>query len=425
MSSSSKPRCSRCGSENLVKDGVQNTSDGRGPNGQQRYRCKDCGCRGTGAPMSGTPGISEARSRRAKERAEARVAAGEGRFVITSAQNATPVHKGFFKALRIYCERRRAQLIVIPYRYKNPTSIWSAAAQDDDWWAPELAPYLVDHRINLDKHLQLLGDIKTQPTAVNPLLGYESVSGAQSAIIGHPKLELKTVATPQSSLPKILTTTGAVTQKNYIQGKAGKLGEFHHTFGACVVELKNGLFHLRQINALDDGSFIDLTEEYSPHGVAKAGRALALVMGDTHQEFVDPNVVKATFDGPNSIVSILKPQHLVWHDLHDFYSRNHHHRGEVFINYVKHHSGHDNVAEALAGTFAFVDRVSPPDAINIIVKSNHPDALGRWIKESDPRQDPRTASSGPRPSQQCATARAGRTAARARSTPSPSGEPRC
>ena len=118
------------------------------------------------------------------------------------------------------------------------------------------------------------------------------------------------MATPQSSLPKILTTTGAVTQKNYIQGKAGKLGEFHHTFGACVVELKNGLFHLRQINALDDGSFIDLTEEYSPHGVAKAGRALALVMGDTHQEFVDPNVVKATFDGPNSIVSVLKPQHL-------------------------------------------------------------------------------------------------------------------
>ena len=100
MSSSSKPRCSRCGSENLVKDGV-NTSDGRGPNGRQRYRCKDCGCRGLGAPMSGTPGISEARSRRAKERAEARVAAGEGRFVITSAQNATPVHKGFFRALRI------------------------------------------------------------------------------------------------------------------------------------------------------------------------------------------------------------------------------------------------------------------------------------------------------------------------------------
>jgi hypothetical protein len=111
-------------------------------------------------------------------------------------------------------------------------------------------------------------------------------------------------------------------------------------------------------------------------------------MGDTHAEFVDPAVARGTFHGPDSLVAVLRPKVLVWHDLHDFYSRNHHHRGEVFINYVKHHTGKDNVERALDETFAFVDSVTPRDARNIFVSSNHPDALSRWVREADPKTDP-------------------------------------
>jgi len=309
------------------------------------------------------------------------------RFVITSAQNATPVFRPFFNSLLNYCKLNRAELVVIPYRYKNVTSQWTEKSQADDWWAAELVPYLYNRRRDLDKHLVLLGDIMTQPTASSPLQGFETISGSKSAIIGHPKLELTCVPTPQSRLPKILTTTGAVTERNYVQAKAGKKGEFHHTFGACVVELADRLFHMRQINATNDGTFCELDSEYGPDWVERGVPLEALNMGDTHEEFVSPAVVKATF-GEGGIVKTLKPKQLIWHDLHDFYSRNHHHRGEVFTNIAKQQNGLDNVEAGLRKTFAFLDQYTPKGVKSVIVNSNHPNALARWIKESDWRSDP-------------------------------------
>ena len=192
---------------------------------------------------------------------------GAQRFVITSAQNATPVSPAYWDALQTYCKHNQAQLIVIPYRYKNPTSSWTAEQEDDEWWAPEVQPYLLSDRVDLSDSLVILADIKTQPTASRPLSGFQTFSGGKSAIVGHPKLELETVPTPQHKLPKILTTTGACTLPNYSDSKAGKVGTHHHTLGAAVVELDGDAFHLRQINATHDGCFYDMTTYYMPHGV--------------------------------------------------------------------------------------------------------------------------------------------------------------
>jgi hypothetical protein len=349
-----------------------------------RGQCAWHGTRPVGWEADQQAGVDQATAKKLARTVSKR---GARRLVITAAQNATPVNRAFLQSLQTYCAERQAQLLVIPYRYKNPTSMWSEAADNDDWWAPELAPYLMDQRVELNANLVLLADIKTQPTASAPLQGFETVTGAKSAVIGHPKLALKSVPTPQSRMAKILTTTGAVTEKNYIPSKAGKKAEHHHTFGAAVVELDGKRFHLRQINATHDGSFCDLDREYA--GAKVRQRSVeALVMGDTHAEFVDPVVLAATFEGPDSIVATLKPRHLVWHDLHDFYSRNHHHRGEVFINYVKHHAGKANVRRGLEETFGLVDRVTPKGCVNIFVPSNHPDALARWVKEADPKTDP-------------------------------------
>jgi hypothetical protein len=316
------------------------------------------------------------------------------RYVITAAQNATPVNAAFFASLQVYCQENDAQLLVIPYRYKNPTSQWSEKAQADDWWAPELVPHLLAHRTEIGAHVTILADIMTQPTATNPTRGFESIAGARSAIIGHPKLELTTVPTPQQKLPKILTTTGAVTEKNYIQATAGKKGEFHHTFGACVLEIdgvnNDDAFHMRQINAVHDGSFMDLDREYRPGGCSPVDRAAGIVLGDEHLEFADPQVVAATF-GKGGIVETLRPKFVVRHDVHDFYSRNHHHRFEPFVNFAKHHAGKDNVERALDECFDAIDRTTPPGTINVLVPSNHPDALARWVKETDPRTDPENA----------------------------------
>jgi hypothetical protein len=312
-------------------------------------------------------------------------------FVITAAQNATPIHEEFYASLQTYCKARHAQLLVIPYRYHNPTSLFGKKAQDSDWWDAKLVPYLMDKEIKLNKYITVLGDIKTQPTASSPTSGFETYTGSKSAVLGHPKLELVCVPTPQKKLPKILTTTGAVTKKNYTPTNVGKRGEYHHTFGAALVEIDGDRFYLRQLNAVRDGTFIDLDKKYTPAGVKNVLNAEALVLGDLHQEFLDPAVSAATFSMQHgdSMLRVLLPKRLVFHDVHDFYARNHHHRDNVFINYAKHKAGMTNVEAGLDATFAFIDKISTLGyCTNVFVASNHPDALARWVRETDPKQDP-------------------------------------
>mgnify|MGYP001598570646 CR=1 FL=1 len=322
-----------------------------------------------------------------EERIE-RARGGRATYVITAAQNATPVFAAGWKTLLAYCLHNSAQLLVIPHRYKNPTSVWSAKAQSHDWWAKETRPYLFNRRVELNKHLVVLGDVMTQPTAKRPLEGFETISAAKSAIIGHPKLELLTIPTPGTRLPKIMTTTGAITKKNYIPSRAGKEGEFHHTFGAAVAEVVGDRFYLRQINMRRDGSFCDLLTEYDGDTRRTYRRVPALVMGDTHVEVIDPQVVKATFTDDNSMVKVLRPEQLVWHDTFDGAAKNHHERGRPFHAYARYKAGKANVEAELNRCFALIDKVTPAATKNVFVASNHNDFLREWVENTDPRRDP-------------------------------------
>ncbi len=342
-------------------------------------------------PMRKLDAMAAAIKQQIAEPVKALIDFGARRFVVTSAQNATPVDVNYWDALKNFCRHTGSQLIVIPYRYKNPTSTWTADQEEDDWWAPEVQPYLLTNRTDLNDSLVILADIKTQPTASRPLSGFQTFSGGKSAIIGHPKLELETVPTPQHKLPKILTTTGACTVANYSDSKAGKVGTHHHTLGAAVVELDGDAFHLRQINATHDGCFYDLTTYYMPHGVRTGVSVAALIMGDSHIEVIDPNVVEATFIGDDSICQTLRPEYLVWHDVIDQYARNHHHKGDPFIAYAKHNSGiKNNVEQDLRFAFEVIDQLTPDFSKNIFVPSNHVDALKKWVKDTaaDPTRDP-------------------------------------
>lgn len=314
---------------------------------------------------------------------------GYKRYVITAAQNATPPHMDFLGSILNYCEVNDARLVVIPYRYHNLRSVYSTDKREDDWWHTSLEPYICDEMVRLSDNLVLMGHLKVQPTATAPLSGLESYSGQDSAIIGHPKIELKTVPTPSKVLPKIMSSTGTITVPNYSDTKAGYKGEFHHSLAAVVVEIDDdGDFHIRHIHADDStGEFYDLNRYYSPTSVEKIDRIAALVTGDTHAEFIDDAVKEATYTGKNSIMRVLNPEVMVYHDVEDFYSRNHHHRGNDIITFGKHHFGRDNVEESLQVTADFIDEVSDESTLNVIVKSNHDEAFDRWLREADPKMD--------------------------------------
>lgn len=381
-------KCPRCGEKTLRKGP-------RTPGGKTRWVCR-AGTRGERTycystvnpegPVRDQKGDSKAGDANPQFR---RKLGGMKRFVVTAAQNATPVNEPFFNSLLEYCNHNDAELVVIPIRYKNATSRWSESQENLERWDPALAPYLYNQRKKLCPNLVLLADVKTQPTAVNPLSGYEAMTHGESGILGHTKLQLHTVPTPQGYLPKIMTTTGAVTVPNYTDSKAGKLGEFHHTAAAVAVDIVGKKFFMYQLNATKDGSFQHLTTMYSPAGVFENRPVEALVFGDTHRKFIDNSVEDATF-GKAGMVETLDPTFLVFHDLHDAYAENVHHHKKPFISVAKRLSGFDNVRDEINGDVSWL-REKCRGRLGIIVASNHDNMLYRWIENNDWRLDPTNA----------------------------------
>lgn len=312
------------------------------------------------------------------------------RYIITSAQNATPIHAKLWQTLQVAAKHLDAELVVVPFRYKNPTSLWSQKQESDEWWAPEVTPFLFNVRKRLNANLVLAADVKMQPTAGSPLSGFESLTGAESCILGHPKMQLRSVPVPTGRYPKLLTTTGACTKQNYTDSKAGKIGEFHHFLGAVLVEIEGKRFHLRQLNAdKDDGSFIDLDQLYTPEGVQQAPPALALVMGDTHVRVTDAQVDRATF-GADGIVDTLNPQTLVFHDLIDGETTNPHEVGNPFLAEAKRKAQRQDVREEIREVVEFVN-VRARGRQAVIVDSNHHDFLARWVIRTDWKYDLKNA----------------------------------
>ncbi len=310
-------------------------------------------------------------------------------FIITSAQNATPVHADFWAILKRIEKARKASLFVIPLRYKNPTSQWTGSQQNAEWWPVEVRAHLFNQRRAINENLTILGDLKVQPTAVRPLTGAEGLSLASSGIIGHPKMQLRCIPTPQSKMAKMLTTTGACTVENYTDSRSGKIGEFHHSLSALVVERVNGKeFHLRQLHYDSRSkSVTDLCTRWTAKGAEPAPRPLALIMGDTHVDSIDPKVERATFAPLGGMVEVLRPLHLVYHDLLDAYSCNPHHFGNPFNKLAKLRAGADNVRAEVDRAVEFVSRRRGPHTSNI-VGSNHNDMLRRWVVSGDWKQEP-------------------------------------
>jgi len=377
-----RPNCPKCG------EPMRHSQDTRG---KHRWKCNKNGyCYST----VGDPSVVKKQDGTTKRKGPApkfKRPLDSKIFVVTAAQNATPLHTAFWTSLLQYCEFRGAELMVIPIRYKNATSRWTESQANAEWWLEHpdlykgvgpLQKYLWNVRKDLNKNIIVLGDIKVQPTAVSPLTGFEGITHGESGIFGHTKLQLKVVATPQGKYPKILTTTGACTVKNYTDTRAGKLGEFHHTLGAVVVEVDGPRFHLRQLNASKDGSFYDL--DYLYDGTKRKPTQYVgvpgLVMGDTHVEGIDPSVERATFQ---DIVPFFRPKKLFWHDLEDGGSVNHWAAKNPFVTAARHYSSAGSASEEFYSALKFVKDRTPEGVTSFIVASNHNDWLHRWILDRD------------------------------------------
>ena len=310
------------------------------------------------------------------------------RFIITWAQNNTPVHASFFKNIEVYAKHIGADIHVIAGRYKNPTSL--SDENSEDYWVDEVAPYLDANRQDIHKYLSLMSDVKIHPTATNPMSGLQGMSGINSCIFGSPKVQMEMIPVLEGNRPKMMLTTGSVTQINYTDSKSGKKGEFHHTLGFAVVEIKDAdTFFVRQVTAHDrTGSFSDLYFRVENGAIKRLEEISAIVLGDIHYGHHDDNILNETFQ----LMNKLKPEHVILHDVFDGNSISHHEMKDPFMQYAKEVEGSNSVEkeidEMLNGLENFKDFKNV-----VIVRSNHDDFLDRWLKNEDWKKQPTSKNS--------------------------------
>lgn len=344
--------------------------------------------------------LARARSRLPEptEPVEINAESGARVYILTCAQNDTPLHAKFVENLDAYAAARGAEIMVSRFTYDLGSYGASSVkpgqeklSNPDPTWAPWVEEHASDDRVRLAPDLLWCGEMNILPTAVRPLSGMETYTGVASGIIPHVKVAM--VSTPRllPAPPRFVYTTGAVTHPNYIQKKAGQKAEFHHVFGALIVEARaDGKWWVRQLNAdAKTGEFYDLQWRVRDGQVERADDWAGVVLGDLHDAESEPQMVNYSV----AMLRLGQPRAVVIHDALDWRNQSHHDRDNPHMRFAKFKRRHTSVTSELRRLGITLDWLhkSVPEAALILTRSNHDEALDRWLREVDFRKDPENA----------------------------------
>lgn len=353
------------------------------------------------APQPYIGGTLEAPDQR-RERAEGHT------FVFTCAQSNTYLNEPFFQALEKYCEARDATLHVSRFTYnkasfgKNSVKPGSKKSSDTDdiWFDPRILPYVSDEPLEITDDLIWCGELNVLPTRIDPLSSFKGYTRHSSGIIPHVKMAMQSIPTMKNDRAKFLYTTGTVTARNYIQKASGQVADFHHVFGALVVEVDDrGNWWARQLNADKAGGFYDLDTYWTASGARlykpeygdnnfTGVPVEAITHGDIHWTKVDMAVLETVF-APGGVVDQLRPRVQFFHDTIDFTARNHHNIKDPHFLHSMMLEGTDNVQQEFAEVGDFLNETAyRPWSRHVIVVSNHDQAIEHWLRNSVAMYDP-------------------------------------
>ena len=310
------------------------------------------------------------------------------RFIVSWCQSETNINHSFLDNIEAYASKIDAEILIVAGRYKNPTSLSTSKNIKDkesaikNTWHERVLPYLDAKRHKIHKHLELLSDVKIQPTASTPLSGLNSLTGLESCILGHPRVHLKSLPVLDGYPHKLLLTTGAVSVNNYTDTKVGKKSEFHHTFGFVVVELDGDDFHIRQVTADEDGSFYDLIYYVGNGEVTYHGGISAMVFGDLHLGETNDDALDISFD---MVDRLQCSDNIIIHDVFNGHSISHHESNQPFQLLKREKDGSDCLRRELREMADFFEEYN--NYKFTVVRSNHDEFLDRWLNSNDWRKN--------------------------------------
>lgn len=325
--------------------------------------------------------------------AKSRVLSDKKIHFYTAVQNGTPIFEAGFKSMLAYAEYHGAEVHCIPYRYKNPTSVFQDIAHEH--WPVSVIPYLDDTRHYLADNLLVCSDIKIQPTHSTPLVGLQAVTNGATAIIPHPRLHLMSSAVLEGQHKQRLWTTGSLSLPNYTDTLLGKKSASHHCFGFLVAEIDgegdDDNFHLRHVSVCDDGSFQDLWFCVDGDKITVDGKANTLRLGDIHTRKHIPAKIEASL----ALANILEPDFVVLDDVLDGESGFlcHHEKSDKVKAFHKIKQGRFSIQKEVEDVVELVKYIADNSAKSqiVVLRSNHDIWLDKLIRGSNWQEDPYNA----------------------------------
>lgn len=331
---------------------------------------------------------------------------GVHRYIITSAQNNTAPHPAW-RNLLAYCDWLNIQpnstcrLLVGSYVYsmaqfgRHSVKRGKDKGLQAEWYHPDLVPYLYDKRVVLAPSLTWCGEMNIMPTARDPLSGLEDYNGRSSNILPHAKQYMRSVPAMPTEGTKMNFLTGTITQRNYLQKKAGIVAEQNHVYGALIVEVDSaGDWWVRQLQIVGDKADAAIYDTFDDYAVRIQNEVVemgvegvdSVTWGDIHVAEM-PEDIRESHWGEDGLLDRLRPRRQFMHDIFSMYARGHHEIKDFHANYKKMVENKEKVEQEVIDTAEFLAYSNREWCQTIVVHSNHDRHLDRWLNEADPKRD--------------------------------------
>jgi len=304
-------------------------------------------------------------------------------FVVTTAVADSKAHVGFLEALDAYSKQHNAQIVIMPCEsvtnsFENKTAIFDPVFKDPSY-------LFVQNNSPLNDNITLCS-IQVSAKQLKPITGLQRLGNREgSYVFASPKQFLEYIPSGNSREKNFaIMTPGACTVPSYytetfVSKRLSYIAEHDHTIGAVIIEvIDDKKFDFRQIQAAEDGSFIDMGVEYRPDGSTQEVE-VNIVLGDLHAASVDQDAMGyflGTFRQFKGRINAI-----FLHDTFDGLSVNRHIQ-DITEKFYRNQTRKSSLEEEFKETYSVVsqfDNAFDPKEI-VIVKSNHDEFVDRYIK---------------------------------------------
>ena len=296
------------------------------------------------------------------------------KYIITSVQYNALVNRNFFSNMMKFAKDNGVDKIyafIQQGKYRDEQTLHPLLVNND------LIEFVDKKKLN---DSLMIFDTKILPQQIKPFTGMSSkLSRDYSYILPSPKIRYLSLANT-SKYPRALMSTGSLTHGNYKEHTAhGRKAKAQHQYGFVFVEIENKkIYHAHQIEATKKGDFHYMTTKYHS-GKISYSQPEALVLGDWHTGDTCRKVRKKTI----AMLHDLRPKRVVFHDLFNGHSINHHERGnllsELRSRKEKRHDLEDELRMVLKEVQFFAKTF--PNVEFLVSESNHDLFLERYIQE--------------------------------------------